>query len=102
MTSRSEPVVCTLSSGQAGDRLTEWSDLQRVATSIEKLADGVRFRLPATFVDDATDLADRELQCCSFLAIEFTDLAGETEMSVTSTSPDGVPVVHLLAGLTGQ
>lgn len=102
MTSRCEPVVCTLSSGQAGDRLAEWSDLRRVATSIEKLADGVRFRLPARFVDDATDLADRELQCCLFLAIEFTDLTGETEMTVASTNPDGVPVVHLLAGLTGQ
>jgi hypothetical protein len=102
MISRSEPVVCTLSSGQAGYRLAEWSDLRRAATSIEKLADGARFRLPATFVDDATELADRELQCCSFLDIEFTDLTGETEMTVTSTNPDGVPVVHLLAGLTDQ
>ncbi|MGB3737418.1 MAG: hypothetical protein WA964_20860 [Ilumatobacter sp.] len=73
-----------------------------MATSIEKLADGVRFRLPATFAGAARDLADRESQCCSFLDIEFTDLSETTEMTITSPNPDGVPVVHLLAGLTGR
>ena len=102
MSSGSEPVVCTLRPGQVDDRLAEWSDIQRVATSIERLATGVRFHLPATFVDAAEDLASRESQCCSFIEIEFTERDGETEMTVISANLDGVPVVHLLAGLTDQ
>jgi len=102
MASPSDPVVCTLTSSLAGDRLTEWSDLQRVATSIEELPDGVRFLLPAAYAGAAKDLGDRESQCCSFLEIETNDLGESMEMTITSPNPDGVPVVHLLAGLTGQ
>ena len=102
MASRSDPVVCTLSSSQAGDRLTEWSDLQHVATFIEPLSNGVLIRLPTARAADATDLADRESQCCSFLDIKVTDRGEVTEMTITSPNPDGIPVVHLLAGLTDQ
>lgn len=102
MASHSDPVVCTLSSSQAGDRLTEWSELRHVATAVEELSDGVRFRLPAGRAADARDLADRELQCCSFLNIEFSERGEAIEMTITSPNPDGVPVVHLLAGLSNQ
>lgn len=102
MASQSDPVVCTLSVSQADDRLTEWSDLQHMATSVERRPDGVLFRLPAAYADDAKDLAHRESQCCSFLNIETTDQGESIEMTITSPNPDGVPVVHLLAGLTDQ
>lgn len=102
MASRSDPVVCTLTSSQAGDRLTEWSDLQNLATSIEELPDGVRLRLSAAHAGDVEDLAHRESKCCSFLDIETTDRGESIEITITSPNPDGVPVVHLLAGLTDQ
>jgi hypothetical protein len=102
MASRSDPVVCTLTSSQAGDRLTEWSDLQHVATSIETLPDGVRFHLPAEHADEAQELVDRESQCCLFLEIEIADQGESIEMTITSPNPDGVPVVHLFAGLANQ
>lgn len=102
MASRSDPVVCTLSSSQAGDRLTEWSDLKQMATSIEELANGVRLRLPAAHAVAARDLADRESQCCSFLDVEITDRGQLIEMTISSPNPDGVPIVHLLAGLADQ
>ncbi len=102
MASRSDPVVCTLSSSQAGDRLIEWSDLQHVATSIEPRSDGVVIRLPTACAVDARGLADRESQCCSFLDIKVTDRGEVTEMTITSPNPDGVQVVYLLAGLTDQ
>lgn len=102
MASRSDPIVCTLTSSAANDRLTEWSDLQQVATSIEKLADGCRLQIPSAHADGARDLAERESQCCSFLKIEIKDHGGSVEMTITSPNPDGVPVVHLLAGLADR
>lgn len=80
----------------------EWSDLQRVAWSIEQLDDGARIRLPTSFVSEARDLAIRESQCCSFLNVEVTDVDEAIEMTITSPNPDGVAVVHLLAGLAEQ
>ena len=102
MASRTTPVVCTLSSSDAGRRVSEWSDLRRLATSTERLVDGVRFRLAAGLADDAADLAAREAQCCTFLDIRFRSTGDDVEMTITSPNPDGVPVVHLMAGLSGQ
>ncbi len=102
MASCCEPIVCTLSTPEAGDRLAEWSDLHDVATSVEQLNDGVRIHLPATFAAEARDLADRESKCCAFLDFEITELDDVIDMTIVSTDPDGVPVVHLLAGLTDQ
>lgn len=102
MTPRPVPVVCTLSSSQAGDRLTEWSDLQHVATSVDELSDGVRLQIPSAHASEVRDLARREAQCCSFLDIEITDRDQVIEMTITSPNPDGVPVVHLLAGLADR
>ena len=102
MASRSDSVVCTLSTSAAGDRLVEWSDLQRVAWSIEQLDDGARLRLPVSLANEARDLAVRESQCCSFLEIEVTDVDEAIEMTIRSPNPDGVAVVHLLAGLAEQ
>lgn len=102
MAPRSDPVVCSLTSAEAGDRLTEWSDLQRLATSIEDLYDGARVRLPIAHADDVKDLANRESTCCSFLNIETTDRGDSVEMTITSPNPDGVPVVRLLTGLSDQ
>ena len=97
------PVVCTLSSSRADDRLLEWTDIQRLATSIDPVADGVRVRFASKLLDYVADLAERESQCCSFLDIGITEREdGWVDLSITSRHSDGVRVARLLAGLTGE
>lgn len=72
-----------------------------MATSIDVLPDGVRLRIPAEYADQARDLADRESRCCAFLVIAISTVgrSESIEMTIASPNPDGVPVVHLLAGV---
>ena len=93
------PVACTLGPNQAANQLGEWQALHPQSLGTERIAGGVRLRLPARLHATVEDLAQREQTCCAFLAISVTDEGDETIVEVTSDQPEAAPVIDVLTGL---
>lgn len=66
----SEPIACTLKSGDRGERIRGWRHLLAQADRREPIDGGVRFHLPAALAGPAAELAAAEQQCCAFF--DFT------------------------------
>ena len=94
----SEKISCSLSPDAAADQLMEWTDLQALATRVERTDDGVRLTLPVEHEHRVTDLAARERACCSFLTITTETSSRAVTVTVESSLPAALPVITLLTG----
>ena len=99
MASPDEPIACSLTPALAEDQLLEWSELQGHATRVHAVANGARMWLPASLAPAIADLVRREAACCAFLEIVSETIGESVVMDVTSTRPDAIPVIALLAGV---
>ncbi len=99
MASPQEPIACSLTPTLAEDQLLEWSELQGRATRIHAVVNGARMWLPVSLAPAIADLVRREAACCSFLEIGTETVGDSVVIDVTSTRPEAIPVIALLAGV---
>ena len=92
------PVVCTLGAVDADAQLKEWTAIRSHARSVARIPNGARFEVAADLHAAAADLAEREMQCCTFLDIAVTRGADRVTIEITSESPDAGPVIDALVG----
>ena len=94
------PEACSLPSADQPARVAEWDALFAGAVcEVSPITGGVRFAVDRTAAGPAAvaDLADRESQCCAFLA--FTLVLGNGTVTLDVTSDSGhAEVVEALAG----
>lgn len=100
MSSEPQPVVCTLTEKGASDQAQEWSDLHRHVIEVASVPGGARMSFPLEFESQVADLARREATCCAFLDISASTADGKLVVEVTSSNPEALPVISLLAGIS--
>lgn len=102
---RRVPVACTLTGPSQQQRLDEWSELIRSASSRTNLPDGVRLVFPSdgTLLARLGELILAEQQCCAFL--DFVLAFGDGSLTLTVTTDaegegdsTGAAVVHAMFG----
>jgi hypothetical protein len=96
------PIVCTLTETDATEQALEWVDLQGRAVEVAAIDGGVRMTLPASLVDQVTDLAEREARCCAFLTINMSVADEILTLDISSPNPDAFPVISALTGIPIQ
>jgi len=99
MGSEPQPIVCTLTKKGAVGQAQEWRDLHRRVTIVEAVPGGARMSFPTEFESVITDLAHRETMCCAFLDISISTADRELVVEVTSSNPEALPVISVLAGV---
>ena len=88
------PIACTLTPGEAVDRLGEWRALADDALATSRRAPRrleLRFRNEGDVRARAEALATAEAECCAFL--QLTVDASDTEVVVVIAAPDGAEAV---------
>ena len=97
----SEPlaVACTLTKKGAVDQAQEWTDLHQHVIDVESVPGGARMSFPIEFESLIAGLARREATCCAFLDINTSTAGGKLVVEVTSSNPEALPVISLLAGV---
>lgn len=83
-------IACTLDAAGQRDRLAEWADLLRSATTHEETPTGVRYRFRAAdgLERQIRSLAAAEKECCAFLEFDVTTAGERLELSVNAP-PEG-------------
>ena len=101
-TELSAPIVCTLPTGERGDRVSAWTELLGQAVEHESSTSGVRLRFDADpqLVSTLAELAVREAECCAFFAFTITVDARGVWLAVDAP-PDGRPVLDALFATAG-
>ena len=94
------PVVCTLTTKALAAQTLEWNDLAPLALSSVALPNGARSTFALEHADVVEDLATREMDCCgSWLDVSAT--RGDViTLELTTTNPDGIALIHAVAGIT--
>src|SRR5580693_8028752 len=84
-----QPIACTLSGSDQGQRVGEWQQLLAHGTAREPVPDGIRVTLPAA-------LAGPEQQCCPFFRFTLVFDGGDLQLTIQAP-PEAAP---LLAAFT--
>lgn len=91
------PVSCTLPTDGALTQADEWVGLVHNATEVRRTSSGASLALPAKFFDAASDLAQREAQCCSFLAFELSAVVDDAfTLAVLTETADGFTAINAI------
>jgi len=88
-----EPIACTLSSGDRGERIGAWRQLLARADSRERIDGGLRFSLPASLAGLTAELAAAEQQCCTFLEFTLHLTGGALDLEVRAPA-EAFPVLR--------
>ena len=99
MSSEPQPIACTLTKKGAVNQAQEWTDLHQHVIGVESVPGGARMRFPIEFESLIAGLARREATCCAFLDINTSTAGGELVVEVTSSNPEALPVIALMAGV---
>jgi DNA-binding transcriptional MerR regulator len=96
---RHEPVACTLTGEEIGDRVTQWRELLARCQARERIPDGLRLTFPSTaeLAGNIAALAAAEQQCCSFF--DFSLQLSSSSLVLTVRAPQSA--ADLLAELFG-
>jgi MerR family transcriptional regulator, copper efflux regulator len=90
------PIVCTLGSGQFGDRIAAWHALAATATERHDRPTGVELTFDgAVELARLTDLVAAEHACCAFLTFTITVDAGAIRLAISGPT-DGRQVIEAL------
>lgn len=99
MTTKHDPIACTLTTIDAARQGLEWTTLQSQALSATGIDGGAVMTFELDLADSVEDLAARERFCCGFLSITTTRSDDEIRLEITSDSPGARPVIEALAGV---
>lgn len=92
------PIACSLSTGDARDRIDEWRALlQTHIVEVERTSSSARLRLrdDGEAILMATDLAQREKACCAFFEFRLLILASAVWLEVEIPEDAGVTLNDL-------
>lgn len=93
-----EPLACSLTAGEVGDRVDDWQSLLAHAVAREPIPGGVRLAFGPTLpLDDLLRLVTAEQSCCQFFAFAITVDARGVGLEVTAPA-EAAPVVEALFG----
>jgi MerR family transcriptional regulator, copper efflux regulator len=95
----SEPVVCTLTSDDRGERVGAWRQLLARADHREPIEGGLRFELPASLAGLTAELAAAEQQCCTFFDFTLHLAGGALHLEVRAPA-EAAPLVREVFGVT--
>ena len=96
---RKIPVSCTLTVVGANSQSDEWVTLASKAVEVQRQDSGVTLVLSEEVLAVATDLAQREATCCSFLNFEISAVhEGQFELIVTTETKEGEATLAAFAG----
>jgi MerR family transcriptional regulator, copper efflux regulator len=93
-----QPIACTLSGNDQGQRVGEWQNLLARGTAREPVQDGIRVTLPAALAGPAAELAAAEQQCCPFFRFTLVFDGGTVQLTMQAPPEAG----QLLAALTDE
>ena len=100
MTDQPIPIACSLSTIDSARQVASWRDLGLHASDFERLDGGFVATFPIHVAQTVQALADREAECCRFLAIRTTQGTGAVRLEITA-GEDAQPVVEALAIAVG-
>ena|SRR5579883_1397798 len=86
------PVACSLSDAEKRQReALVLSEFRNCVTATEELGEGYAFRFPCDprWLTLASELIVLERQCCPFLSFQLTLRAGQDEVVLSLTGPEG-------------
>ena len=90
-----QPIACTLSGSDQGQRVREWQDLLAQGTGREPVPDGIRVTLPAALAGPAAELAAAEQQCCPFFRFTLVFDGGVIQLTMQAP-PEAAPLLTAL------
>lgn len=91
-----QPIACTLSGSDQGQRMGEWQKLLAHGTAREPVPDGIRVTLPAALAGPAAELAAAEQQCCPFFRFTLVFDGGVIQLTMQAP-PEAAPLLAALA-----
>jgi|SRR5450755_613941 MerR family copper efflux transcriptional regulator len=95
----SEPIVCTLNTGDQDERAGQWRHLLARADRREPIEGGLRFHLPAALAGPAADLAAAEQQCCAFFDFTLRLAGGGLHLEIRAPA-EAAPLMADVFGAT--
>jgi MerR family transcriptional regulator, copper efflux regulator len=95
-----EPIACTLSSGDRGERVGAWRQLLARADRREPIDGGLRFSLPASLAGLTAELAAAEQQCCTFFDFTLHLSGGTLDLEVRAPA-EAAPLLRDLFAAAG-
>jgi hypothetical protein len=91
-----QPIACTLSGSDQGQRVREWQKLLAHGTARAPVPDGIRVTLPAGLAGPAAELAAAEQQCCPFFRFTLVFDGGVIQLTMQAP-PEAAPLLTALA-----
>ncbi len=99
MTTRNEPIACTLPASEAEAGALAWADLRKKALSTERLDHGLAMTFGRDLAATVEEMAAREAVCCSFLSIKTSHTDDAVRIEITSDDPNALPIIQGFQGL---
>jgi MerR family copper efflux transcriptional regulator len=90
-----QPIACTLSGSDQGQRVGEWQNLLAHGTAREPVPDGIRVTLPAGLAGPAAELAAAEQRCCPFFRFTLVFDGGDIQLTMQAP-PEAAPLLTAL------
>ncbi|HEY1674546.1 MAG TPA: hypothetical protein VGG50_17670 [Streptosporangiaceae bacterium] len=91
-----QPIACTLSGSDQGQRMREWQDLLAQGTGREPVPDGIRVTLPAALAGPVAELAAAEQRCCPFFRFTLVFDGGDLQLTMQAPA-EAAPLLTALA-----
>ncbi len=95
-TSELQPIACTLSGSDQGQRVREWQNLLAHGTAREPVPDGIRVTLPAALAGPVAELAAAEQRCCPFFRFTLVFDGGDLQLTMQAPA-EAAPLLTALA-----
>jgi hypothetical protein len=93
-------IACSLTGQGQKERLSDWKSLLAVATSREKLPNGMRLRFRHDLTERVRALAVAEQECCSFLRFDAAEREDGFELTIV-TETSGQQALRFIFGDSG-
>jgi MerR family transcriptional regulator, copper efflux regulator len=90
-----QPIACTLSGSDQGQRVGEWQKLLAHGTAREPVPDGIRVTLPAGLAGPAAELAAAEQRCCPFFRFTLVFDGGVIQLTMQAPA-EAAPLLTAL------
>lgn len=93
-----EPIACSLSEAELGDRMQEWRRLLARATRAEQAEGRWQVYLPAELAGQAAELAAAEQRCCPFFGFTIYLTGAELRLDISAPAEAALMLAGLVAG----
>ena len=90
------PIACKLDATEAREQIHRWRKVGAGLITCESAPGGVVMSFHGSVADDVRAVAAIEAECCEFLDLAVRDVGNQVRLEITSSQPEGMPVIELL------